>query len=186
MADGRPSRSGSILAATLGATYGIYSGYELAENVPVKPGSEEYLDSENTDPIRDFTQPHSLAELVRQINVIRRQHPALHRDRGLRFHNTDNPHIVCYSKRTVDGSDVVLVIVNLDPHHMQHGFVQLPLTDWGLTTGSAVEVLDLLSNERYYWRASGTTCGSTPKPASPTSCRCSCPHRHRRTTGRCP
>ncbi len=142
-----------ILAATLGATYGIYSGYELAENVPVKPGSEEYLDSEKYQiRIRDFTQPHSLAELVRQINMIRRQHPALHRDRGLRFHNTDNPHIVCYSKRTVDGSDVVLVIVNLDPHHMQHGFVQLPLTDWGLTTGSAVEVLDLLSNERYYWR----------------------------------
>jgi starch synthase (maltosyl-transferring) len=121
--------------------------------VPVKPGSEEYLDSEKYQiRIRDFNQPGSLAELVRQINMIRREHPALQRDRGLRFHATDNPHIICYSKRTPDGGDVVLVIVNLDPRHMQHGLVQLPLTDWGLTAGSAVAVLDLLTNERYYWR----------------------------------
>ena len=142
-----------ILAATLGATYGIYSGYELAENVPVRPGSEEYLDSEKYQVrIRNFEQPHSLSELIGAINAIRREHPALQRDRGLRFHQTDNPNILCYSKRSLDGSDLVLVIVNLDPHHMQHGFVQLPLTDWGLGSGSQVEVLDLLSNERYYWR----------------------------------
>jgi starch synthase (maltosyl-transferring) len=142
-----------ILAATLGASYGIYSGFELAENVPVKPGSEEYLDSEKYQiKIRNFDDPRSLAEMIRQINMIRRQHPALQRDRGLRFHATDNPAIICYSKRSLDGSDVVLTIVNLDPHHMQHGFVQLPLTDWGLTADSMVEVADLLWNERYYWR----------------------------------
>jgi starch synthase (maltosyl-transferring) len=142
-----------ILAATLGASYGIYSGYELAENVPVKPGSEEYLDSEKYQiRIRHFDQPHSLAELIRTINTVRREHPALQRDRGLRFHHTDNPHIICYSKRSVDGRDLILVVVNLDAHHMQHGFVQLPLTEWGLTTGATVEVLDLISSERYYWR----------------------------------
>jgi starch synthase (maltosyl-transferring) len=142
-----------ILAATLGATYGIYSGFELAENVPVKPGSEEYLDSEKYQiRIRDFQQPHSLAELIRQINAIRRGHPALQRDRGLRFHQTDNPKILCYSKRSLDGSDLLLMIVNLDPHHMQHGFVQLPLTDWGLSAHAAVEVVDLISSERYFWR----------------------------------
>jgi starch synthase (maltosyl-transferring) len=142
-----------ILAATLGATYGIYSGYELAENVPVRPGSEEYLDSEKYQiRVRDFDQPHSLAELIRGINTVRREHPALQRDRGLRFHQTDNANIICYSKRSTDGTDVVLVVVNLDPHYMQHGFVQLPLTDWGLSIDSPVEVLDLLTNERYYWR----------------------------------
>jgi starch synthase (maltosyl-transferring) len=142
-----------ILAATLGASYGIYSGFELAENEPVRPGSEEYLDSEKYQiRIRDVEQPNSLAELITRINGIRRDHPALQRDRGLRFHPTDNPKIICYSKRSLDGSDLVLVVVNLDPHHMQHGFVQLPLTDWGLSLDASFQLLDLLSNERYYWR----------------------------------
>ena len=117
-----------ILAATLGATYGIYSGYELAENVPVKPGSEEYLDSEKYQiRLRNYEDPNSLAEMIRRINTIRRDHPALQRDRGLRFHDTDNAQIICYSKRSPDGSDLILVVVNLDPRHMQHGFIRLPL-----------------------------------------------------------
>jgi starch synthase (maltosyl-transferring) len=142
-----------ILAATLGASYGIYSGFELAENVPVKPGSEEYLDSEKYQiRPRNFDDPHSLAELIRRVNQIRREHPALQRNRGLRFHQTDNPHLICYSKRTTDGSDLVLVVVNLDPHHMQHGFIRLPLTDWGVAPTATVEVHDLLWDERYFWR----------------------------------
>ena len=142
-----------ILAATLGASYGIYSGYELAENVPVKPGSEEYLDSEKYQiRPRDFEQPNSLAELIARVNAIRREHPALQRDWGLRFHNTDNPQLIAYSKRSEDGADIVLVVVNLDPKHMQHGFVQLPLAPWGLTSDAMIEVHDLLSEERYFWR----------------------------------
>ena len=142
-----------ILAATLGATYGIYSGYELAENVPVKPGSEEYLDSEKYQiRLRNYEDPNSLAEMIRRINTIRRDHPALQRDRGLRFHDTDNAQIICYSKRSPDGSDLILVVVNLDPRHMQHGFIRLPLSDWGLPDYATVEVFDLISMERYYWR----------------------------------
>jgi starch synthase (maltosyl-transferring) len=142
-----------LLAATLGASYGIYSGFELAENVPVRPGSEEYLDSEKYQiRVRNFDQPHSLAELMRRVNLIRREHPALQRDRGLRFHATDNPNLICYSKRSIDGTDVLMMIVNLDPHHMQHGFVQMPLSDWGLPPDASVDLLDLLWNERYYWR----------------------------------
>jgi starch synthase (maltosyl-transferring) len=142
-----------VLAATLGATYGIYSGYELAENVPVKPGSEEYLDSEKYQiRVRDFSTPGSLSELIGQVNRIRRAHPALHHDWGLQFHATDNPQLICYSKRSVDGTDLLLMIVSLDPAHMQHGFVQLPLADWGLTADGSIEVTDLLSNERYFWR----------------------------------
>jgi starch synthase (maltosyl-transferring) len=142
-----------VLAATLGASYGIYSGYELAENVPVREGSEEYLDSEKYQVrVRDYEHPGSLAELIGRINVIRRSHPALQHDWGLRFHGTDNPELLCYSKRSIDGTDLVLMVVNLDPFHMQHGFVQLPLDDWGLAPDESVEVRDLLSTERYYWR----------------------------------
>jgi starch synthase (maltosyl-transferring) len=142
-----------VLASTLGASYGIYSGYELAENVPVKPGSEEYLDSEKYQiRVRQFDDPNSLAELIARVNEIRREHPALQRDWGLRFHSTDNPHLLCYSKRSEAGTDVVLMVVNLDPVNMQHGFVQLPLIDWGMAPETTVEVTDLLSSERYFWR----------------------------------
>jgi starch synthase (maltosyl-transferring) len=142
-----------VLAATLGASYGIYSGYELCENVPVKEGSEEYLDSEKYQiRPRNFEQPGSLAELIARINGIRREHPALHHDRGLAFHATDNPDLICYSKRSVDGRDLLLMIVNLDPHHMQHGYVQLPLAEWGITPHVSIDLLDLLSGERYFWR----------------------------------
>jgi starch synthase (maltosyl-transferring) len=151
---GRPAfRIRLVLAATLGASYGIYSGFELAENLPVRPGSEEYLDSEKYQiRVRNFDDPHSLAEQIARVNAIRRAHPALQRDWGLRFHATDNPQLLCYSKRSEDGTDLLLMIVNLDPHTMQHGFVQLPLTDWGLTPESTVEVTDLLTQERYFWR----------------------------------
>jgi starch synthase (maltosyl-transferring) len=142
-----------VLAATLGASYGIYSGYELSENVPVKDGSEEYLDSEKYQiRVRNFQQAGSLSELVARVNAIRNAHPALQHDWGLAFHATDNTELICYSKRSVDGRDLVLVIVNLDPFLMQHGHVQLPLADWGLTAHDTVEVHDLLSGERYFWR----------------------------------
>ena len=141
-----------VLAATLGASYGIYSGYELAENVPVREGSEEYLDSEKYQiKPRIFEQAGSLSELIGRINAIRRAHPALQRDWGLRFHQTDNPELLCYSKRSEDGADLVLLVVNLDPFHMQHGFIQLPVAQWAMQD-STIEVHDLLSDERYYWR----------------------------------
>ena len=142
-----------ILAATLGANYGIYSGFELCENVPVREGSEEYLDSEKYQfKPRDFQQPDSLAELIARVNGIRRAHPSLQIDRGLAFHETDNPQLICYSKRADDGSDPILVVVNLDPANMQHGHVKLPLYDWKLPLDSIVEVEDLLSDETYTWR----------------------------------
>jgi starch synthase (maltosyl-transferring) len=142
-----------VLAATLGASYGIYSGFELAENVPVRDGSEEYLDSEKYQiRVRDFDAPGSLAELIGRVNTIRREHAALQHDWSLAFHRTDNPQLLCYSKRSADGSDTILVVVNLDTANMQHGHVQLPLADWEAAPDVTVEVLDLLSGERYYWR----------------------------------
>jgi starch synthase (maltosyl-transferring) len=151
---GRPAfRVRLILAATLGASYGIYSGFELGENVAVRPGSEEYLDSEKYQiKPRNFDQAGSLAELIGHVNAIRRQHPALQRDWGLRFHQTGNPELLCYSKTSSDGTDVMLMVVNLDPFNMQHGFIRLPLSAWGLSDAATIEVVDLLSDERYYWR----------------------------------
>lgn len=142
-----------VLAATLGASYGLYSGFELAENVPVRAGSEEYLDSEKYQiRVRHYEDPNSLAELIARVNAIRREHPALQRDWGLRFHSTDNPHLICYSKRSGEGSDLVVVVVNLNPVDMQHGFIHLPLAEWRLPPDTTLQVTDLLSQERYFWR----------------------------------
>src|SRR5215217_419843 len=99
-----------VLAATLGATYGIYSGFELCENVPVRPGSEEYLDSEKYQVrVRDWDAPGNLAPLITRVNTIRRLHPALQSDWSLTFFATDNPEILCYAKSTGDNSDLLLV-----------------------------------------------------------------------------
>jgi len=150
---GRPAfEARLVLAATLGASYGIYSGFELCENRPVRPGSEEYLDSEKYEiKPRDWDAPGSLRPLVTTINRIRREHPALHHDRTLRIHETDNDALFAYSKRSRDGRDTVLAVVNLDPVHMQHGFVQVPADTWGLDA-DGYWVNDLLTGERYFWR----------------------------------
>jgi starch synthase (maltosyl-transferring) len=153
-AGGRPAfQVRLVLAATLGASYGIYSGFELCENAPLRPGSEEYLDSEKYQvKPRDYEHADSLAELIARINAIRREHPALQFDRGLEFHQTDNPHLICYSKRGPDGADPILVVVNLDPLHMQHGHIRLPLAAWALPADAQVEARDLLWDETYLWR----------------------------------
>jgi starch synthase (maltosyl-transferring) len=146
---GRPAfQTRLLLAATLGASYGIYSGFELCEGQAI-PGTEEYADSEKYQ-IRkwDWDRPGNIAELVCQVNKIRHAHPALQFDRSLRFHNTDNPEIVAYSKSAPDGSERVLTIVNLDPLHMQHGHVEVP----GIGADEPFVVTDLIDEVSYDWR----------------------------------
>jgi starch synthase (maltosyl-transferring) len=142
-----------LLAATLGASYGIYSGFELAEGQAV-PGTEEYADSEKYQ-VRnwDWNRPGHLKELIARVNRIRREHPALQSDHTLRFHATDNPEIIAYSKAATDGSDTILVVVNLDPRHMQHGHVDVPL-DVRHATGAdtTYPVRDLIDDVSYEWR----------------------------------
>jgi starch synthase (maltosyl-transferring) len=141
-----------ILAATLGASYGIYSGYELCENVPVRPGSEEYLDSEKYQiRVRDWTAAPNITPLITRVNRIRRAHPALHADWSLRFHATDNPQILAYSKCSPDGMDRILVTVSLDPHNLQHGWVQVPPAD-DRSAETQFQVEDLLTGAVYAWR----------------------------------
>jgi starch synthase (maltosyl-transferring) len=144
-----------ILAATLGANYGIYSGFELCEGRAV-PGTEEYVDSEKFQFRQwDWERPENIKDLIRAVNRIRRVNPALQYDRGVRFQATDNDHLLAYTKQSTDGSNLLLIVVNLDPVHMQHGWLSLPLVDLGLSHDQPFELEDLLNGARYAWR--GTT-----------------------------
>jgi starch synthase (maltosyl-transferring) len=139
-----------VLAATLGASYGIYSGFELCEHVPVRPGSEEYLDSEKYEiKVRDWNQPGHLRELIACVNRIRREHPALQQNRTLRFLPTDNPSLLWFGKHA--GADRVFVVANTDPHTMQHGWVELPIDELGIPPGATYVVEDLLDGAQYAW-----------------------------------
>jgi starch synthase (maltosyl-transferring) len=142
-----------VLAATLGASYGIYGpAFELCEGRALKPGSEEYLDSEKYQ-IRhwDTASDHSLKNLITSVNNIRKENPALQSDWSLRFHTSDNDELIVYSKTNEDLSDVIVVVVNLDPYYTQSGWVDLDLDALGLTPAQPYQVHDLLSDARYLW-----------------------------------
>ena len=141
-----------ILAATLGGSYGIYSGFELCEDMAVA-GTEEYVDSEKYEiRVRDYDRPGHIKELVARVNQIRHENRALHGDWSLQFHQTDNAQIIAYSKRTDDGSNTILVVVNLDPFNLQHGWVRAPIADWHVAAGRRYRLRDLLTDEQFEWR----------------------------------
>jgi starch synthase (maltosyl-transferring) len=144
-----------ILAATLGANYGIYGpAFELCENVPVRAGSEEYLNSEKYE-IRywDLAAGHSIAPLITRVNQIRRENPALQSDLSLRFHAVDNSQLLCYSKRVRDGQgdNTILVAINLDAHNEQAGWIDLDLKVLGIEHDESFDVEDLLTGTHYQW-----------------------------------
>jgi starch synthase (maltosyl-transferring) len=143
-----------VLAATLAATYGMYGpAYELQEHEPIVPGSEEYLNSEKYQ-LRhwDLARSDSLAPLITAVNRIRRDHPALQSNDGLAFHEIDDDRLIAYSKRTPDRSDVVVTVVNLDPHQTHAGTLELPLHDLGIGEGHAYEAVDLLGGTTFLWQ----------------------------------
>jgi starch synthase (maltosyl-transferring) len=142
-----------VLAATLGANYGIYGpAFELLEGRPVRAGSEEYLDSEKYQ-IRQWhlDAPASLRGLISAVNRVRRDNIALQSDWSLDFHPVDNEQIICYSKRSADGVNLIVVVVNLDPFRTQAGFVTLPLDEFQIEEDSRYQVHDQLSDARYVW-----------------------------------
>jgi starch synthase (maltosyl-transferring) len=143
-----------VLAATLGASYGVYGPpFELMEHEPREPGSEEYLDSEKYQ-VRhwDLERPDSLSGFIARVNRMRHDNPALHSDATLRFHDSDNDALLCYSKRSEDFSNVVLAVVNLDPHHAQAGWLRLDLDALGLDQAQPFQAHDLLSGARFLWQ----------------------------------
>jgi starch synthase (maltosyl-transferring) len=149
----------AVLAALLAPSWGVYSGFELFEHVAVRAGSEEYLDSEKYQyRPRDWAaaeaEGRTLAPLLTRLNALRREHPALRRLRNLTFHNADQPQILTWSKRLpgpAGRDDVVLVVVNLDPHSTREATVHLDLPALGADWGGTVEVQDALSGAIYLW-----------------------------------
>ena len=144
-----------VLAATLSASYGIYGpAYELREHLPREPGSEEYLDSEKYQ-LRHWNHdnPESLAPFIARVNRIRRENPALHQDRTLRFLHIDNPQLLAYAKASADGANVIVTVVNLDPHNAQWGWLGLEPGSVGVNPPSRVfQMHDLLSGQRFQWQ----------------------------------
>jgi starch synthase (maltosyl-transferring) len=151
---GRPAfRIRLLLAATLSPLYGIYSGFELGENVPVRAGSEEYMNSEKYEiRPRDFTAPGNLDADIRRLNRIRQENPALQRADNLTFHRSENDQVLFYRKSMPDRSNDLLIIVNLDPRRAHDTMVHVPLDELGLTADVMYQVTDLLTGARFRWR----------------------------------
>jgi starch synthase (maltosyl-transferring) len=146
-----------VLAATLTANYGIYGpAYELTEHV-ARPGAEEYVDNEKFElKVWNLDRPDSLRHVITRINRIRRSHPALQHDHTLRFHHTDNEHLLCWSKSERpagdDPGDVMLMVVNLDSHHTQAGWIDLQLDALGVDADKSFQVHDELGESHFLWR----------------------------------
>ncbi|MGQ4512466.1 maltotransferase domain-containing protein [Streptomyces sp. DW26H14] len=152
---GRPAfEVRAVLAATMSPSWGVYAGFELCENTPVRPGSEEYMDSEKYQlRPRDWEaaerEGRTIAPLITTLNRLRRRHPALQQLRDVHFHDADNDSVLAFSKRA--GSDIVLVVVNLDPHHTQEATVSLDMPRLGLDWHETVPVRDELTGDTYHW-----------------------------------
>jgi starch synthase (maltosyl-transferring) len=140
------------LAATLGANYGLYGpAYELMEAKPREPGSEEYLNSEKYEIKRwDLNRPDSLQQIIKRLNGIRKENPALQSDWSLRFHDIPNDQLLVFSKQHED--NLILVAVNLDPHNVQSGWTNLDLGELGMSNDETFQVQDLLGGGQYQWK----------------------------------
>jgi len=141
----------AVLATTLTTVYGIYSGFELCENVPV-PGKEEYLNSEKYQfKERDWNAPGNIKDYITKLNKIRNQNRALHEYENLRFHTVENEQIIFYSKATEGLDSIILVLVNLDPYNSQSGFAYVPLESFGINGNDPFQMEDLLTGEEFVW-----------------------------------
>lgn len=152
---GRPAfATRLVLAATLGASYGIYGPeFELSRNVPREPGSEEYLDSEKYQfRCHDLDRSDSLKDLIGRVNRIRRENRALQSDLSLTFHPIDNDELICYSKQSDDGKNIILAVVNLDCRQVQAGRLQVDWRSLGFDDAESIQVHDLLGDATYHWQ----------------------------------
>ncbi|MBN1697020.1 MAG: alpha-1,4-glucan--maltose-1-phosphate maltosyltransferase [Spirochaetales bacterium] len=142
----------AVLAATLSPTWGIYNGFELCEGTP-KPGTEEYLNSEKYQyKVWDWDRPGHIKAFIKKLNVIRKAHPALQSYKNLRFYAAENENILFYGKYTPDLEDIVLVIVNLDPYKKEESYISVPIEEFHIRPDESYEVIDLLSEEKFYWQ----------------------------------
>lgn len=153
---GRPAfKIRAVLASMLSPSWGIYSGYELCEHLPAKPGSEEYLDSEKYQiRVRDWDAPRSLGDYLHRLNRTRQRQPALRTQTNLVFHHCDVPDVLCFSKRTPDNQSRVIVVVNVNPREARAGDVWLNLAELGLGANEAFDVEDQLTGAVWHWQGS--------------------------------
>lgn len=152
-----------VLAATLSSLYGIYSGYELCENTAI-PGKEEYLNSEKYEhKVWDWDRPGNIKDYIAKINTIRRENEALHHYNNLKFYKAENENILFYGKHTEDFSNIILIVVNLDPFQLHESFIYLPLQEFKIAADETFQVHDLLNDERYLWRGSKNFVSMDPK-----------------------
>jgi starch synthase (maltosyl-transferring) len=145
-----------VLAATVGASYGIYGpAFELCVHEPKEIGSEDYLDSEKYE-IKAWNRddPSSLKDFIARVNRIRKENPALQRNDTLRFHESESDQVLCFSKHTSDFSNAIFVVVNLDPHYTHGSWVHFPVEELGLDLRQGFQVHDLLSDARFLWHGS--------------------------------
>ncbi|PYN54275.1 MAG: alpha-1,4-glucan--maltose-1-phosphate maltosyltransferase [Candidatus Rokuibacteriota bacterium] len=151
---GRPAfKTRLALAATLSSLYGIYSGYELCENTPREPGSEEYLNSEKYEyKVRAWDAPGNLVDYVTRINRIRRENRALHGYANLRFYGADDPNILFYGKMTPARDNLVFVAANLDPFAAHGCLVDVPIAALGIGASQPYRMRELITDREYEWR----------------------------------
>jgi starch synthase (maltosyl-transferring) len=149
---GRPMfKTRFVLAATLSSVYGIYSGFELCEATPV-PGKEDYLHSEKYEyKVWDWDRPGNIKDLIRTVNLARRDHPALQEYDNLRFYTADDERVMLYAKITEDRGDRIVCIVSLDPHRTVNTWVHLDLDHLGLADGIAYGVTELITGNHWTW-----------------------------------
>jgi starch synthase (maltosyl-transferring) len=150
---GRPAfKSRLVLAATLSPSYGVYSGYELCENTAIE-GREEYLDSEKYEiKVRDWSSPGHIKDFITSVNQARRDNAALQQFMNLRFLEIDNDQLIAYVKWSQDGTNHVIVVVNLDPFAAHGARVRVPPEAVGVAAGTSYWVRDLLTGARYHWQ----------------------------------
>jgi starch synthase (maltosyl-transferring) len=143
----------AALAATLSSLYGIYSGFELCENQALS-GREEYLDSEKYQwKERDWNAPGNIKDWIARLNKIRKENRALQFYDNLRFYQADNDAILFYGKMTAARDNIILVVVNLDPHRKHNSYIDVPIDQFGSMEGDAYQVHDLISDARYTWHS---------------------------------
>ncbi len=141
-----------ILAATLSSNYGIFGPSFVVCNNEAITEKEEYLNSEKYE-VRNWNleQPGNLKDLITRLNTIRRENPALQTTKNIKFYEVDNDYLLFYGKATEDFSDILLMVVNLDPFHTQYGWVKVPINEFGIDPTQPYMVHDLLGDDKYIW-----------------------------------
>ena len=142
-----------VLAATLSSNYGMYGpAFELMDRTPVRPGKEEYLNSEKYEIKNwDINNSGSLKKIISRVNAIRNENKALQNTHSLKFHHIDNEALICYSKASDDLNNIILVVVSLDPHHTHSGWLHFPVREFGMEEHDPYQVHDLISGAFYHW-----------------------------------